>query len=281
MIKTFITAAFLVLVFSVKAQEFQGKAEYFSKRIIKNKEKKIDDATKKELDPQFQEAIQEAMRKASEKRYLLTFSKTESVYEEQESLEKPAAASSGVSISISFSGAGKKYMNIKDQKTIVEDEVFGKEFLIEEPLIKPDWKLVDETKKIGDYTCFKAELLILVTDKQRKAYEEFLKKEEKKPALFKMKEPKDEVITAWYTPEIPVNFGPNNYWGLPGLILEINENNNITLCSKVVLNTKEKTKIKVPNNGDKVSQKKFDEIQKKKADSMKDEDGNIIFSTMD
>ena len=128
MIKTFITAAFLVLVFSVKAQEFQGKAEYFSKRIIKNKEKKIDDATKKELDPQFQEAIQEAMRKASEKRYLLTFSKTESVYEEQESLEKPAAASSGVSISISFSGAGKKYMNIKDQKTIVEDEVFGKEF---------------------------------------------------------------------------------------------------------------------------------------------------------
>jgi GLPGLI family protein len=35
--------------------------------------------------------------------------------------------------------------------------------------------------------------------------------------------PKDVTITAWYTPEIPVNQGPENYWGLPGLILEIND----------------------------------------------------------
>jgi GLPGLI family protein len=34
--------------------------------------------------------------------------------------------------------------------------------------------------------------------------------------------PKDVTITAWYT-EIQVNQGPENYWGLPGLILEIND----------------------------------------------------------
>ena len=105
----------------------------------------------------------------------------------------------------------------------------------------------------------------------------FLKKEETKPSLFKMEEPKDKVIIAWYTPEIPVSFGPNNYWGLPGLILEINEDETIILCSKVTLSNKEKSKIKVPNTGDKVTQKKFDEIEKKKMDSMKNEDGVIIF----
>jgi GLPGLI family protein len=48
--------------------------------------------------------------------------------------------------------------------------------------------------------------------------------------------PKDVTITAWYTPEIPVNQGPENYWGLPGLILEINDGKTVILCSKIVLN---------------------------------------------
>jgi GLPGLI family protein len=52
--------------------------------------------------------------------------------------------------------------------------------------------------------------------------------------------PKDVTITAWYTPEIPVNQGPENYWGLPGLILEINDGKTVILCSKIVLNPKEK-----------------------------------------
>jgi hypothetical protein len=43
------------------------------------------------------------------------------------------------------------------------------------------------------------------------------------------------------------------------------------------LSNKEKTKIKAPNKGEKVTQKKFDEIKKKKEDSMKDEDGVIYF----
>jgi GLPGLI family protein len=180
-------------------------------------------------------------------------------------------------VSVAFSGEGKKYLNLKDKISIEEADIFGKEFLIVEPLEKPDWKLLNETKKIGDYNCFKAELTVQVTEKQRNEYEEFLKKEAVKPALFKMDEPKDKVIMAWYTPEIPVSFGPNKYWGLPGLILEINEEETIILCSKVTLSNKEKSKIKVPNTGEKVTQKKFDEIQKKKTDSMKNEDGVIIF----
>lgn len=276
--KDVLIASFLLMSFLAKAQEFQGKAEYFSKRIVKKRTEKVEADPKSKMDPQTEQAFQDALKRASEKKYLLTFSKTECLYEEQENLEKPQKPAEGeISFSVSFSGEGKKYINVKDQKTIVEDEIFGKEFLILETLVKPDWKLVDETKKIGEYNCFKAELVIPVSEKQRQQYEEFLKKEEKKPALFKMEEPKDKIITAWYTPEIPVSFGPNNQWGLPGLILEINDQENITLCTKVTLNNKEKSKIKAPNSGEKVTQKKFDEIQKKKTDSMKDEDGIIIF----
>jgi GLPGLI family protein len=281
MIKIVLISLFLLLGFLSKAQDFQGKAEYFSKRILNTNVEKIEKNINKDTNPEFEKAFQDALNRATEKKYLLTFTKFECLYEEQQELDTPKAPSSGMAILVSFSEAGKKYINIKDKNSIVEDEIFGKEFLIIEPLEKPDWKLVDETKKIGEYNCFRAELLIPVSEKQRKEYEEFLKKEETKPALFKMEEPKDEVIIAWYTPEIPLSFGPNNYWGLPGLILEINEDKTIILCSKVTLNNKEKSKIKAPNTGEKVTQKKFDAIQKNKTDNMKDEDGNIIFQTTD
>ncbi|PZO29889.1 GLPGLI family protein [Flavobacterium macrobrachii] len=277
MTKVVLISSFLLMGFLAKAQDFQGKAEYFSKRIMKKKSEKVETKSKEPIDPEFQKEIEIAVKKATEKQYVLTFNKTECLYEEEQKLEEPKGASDGMSISISFSGGGKKYLNVKDKNSIVEDEIFGKEFLIVEPLVKPEWKLIDETKKIGDYNCFKAELTIPVSEKQKKDYEEFLKKEEKKPALFKMEKPEDKVITAWYTPEIPVSFGPDNYWGLPGLILEVSEERLIILCSKVVLSNKEKTKIKAPNTGEKVTQKKFDEIQKKKTDSMKDEDGVIMF----
>lgn len=266
---------------TTSAQEFRGKAEYYSKRIPSKKietkkvASKIGEESK--LGPEMEKALQDAMKSASEKQYTLSFSKAECLYEEVEQLKKPEAANGGFSVSVSFSGGGKKYVNLKENNSITEDEIFGKEFLIVEPLEKPQWKLVNENKKIGEYTCYKAELLIEVTDKQKESYKEFLKKEEVKPSLFKMEEPKDKTVTAWYTPEIPVSFGPNNYWGLPGLILELNEEEMIILCSKVTLNTKEKSKIKVPNAGEKVTQKKFDEIQKKKSDSMKNDDGVIIF----
>lgn len=279
MTKFAIIFSFLIMGFIANSQEFKGKADYFSKRIIKEKIE-VNKTGDQILDPETEKVFQEAMTRASEKRYTLSFSKSECLYEEQEKLEKPESPANGgdsFSIAISFSGGGKKYLNLKENKSIVEEEIFGKEFLIVESIEKPDWKLVNETKKIGEYNCFKAELLIQVTEKRKEEYKEFLKKEETKPSLFKMEEPNDKTIVAWYTPEIPVSFGPKNYWGLPGLILEINEGESVILCSKVALNTKEKSKIKLPNTGEKVTQKQFDEIQKKKMDSMKNEDGVIIF----
>ncbi|HRG18090.1 MAG TPA: GLPGLI family protein [Flavobacterium lutivivi] len=277
--KKFTILTFLFSLNFALAQDFQGKAEYFSKFILKNKHSDSDAKIDKDVDPEFQKVIDEAIKKASEKKYSLIFNKTESLFEEEKELTKPQAGS--MVVTIDFSGGGKKYLNLKENITKCEDEIFGKEFLIEEPLKKMEWKLIDETKKIGDYTCQKAELIIPVSEKDLKEYEEFLKRDAVKPQLFKMDKPQDKKIVAWYTPEIPVALGPNNYWGLSGLILELNEENLIFLCSKVTLSNKAKYTINPPSNGKKVSQKEFDEIEKKKLDSMRDEDGNIIFQTTD
>ncbi|MEN9326091.1 MAG: hypothetical protein RI943_512, partial [Bacteroidota bacterium] len=105
-----------------------------------------------------------------------------------------------------------------------------------------------------------------------KATEE--KKEEKKTNFFaEIDMPKEVTVTAWYCPEIPVNQGPDEYWGLPGLIMEVNDGKTVIMCSKLVLNVKEKIEIKAPTGGDKVTQKEYDDIMIKKMKEMSEMGG--------
>jgi GLPGLI family protein len=98
-----------------------------------------------------------------------------------------------------------------------------------------------------------------------------LEEGEKKSSILDMIEvPKEQTITAWYTPEIPVSQGPEGYWGLPGLILEVNDGKTVILCSKVVLNPKEKVVIKPASKGKVISQKLFDETMIQKMEEMRE-----------
>ena len=61
-----------------------------------------------------------------------------------------------------------------------------------------------------------------------------------------------------------------NYWGLPSLILEVNDGKTVILCSKVVLNPKVKTEIKASTKGKVTTQKKFDETVLKKMEEFRE-----------
>jgi GLPGLI family protein len=49
--------------------------------------------------------------------------------------------------------------------------------------------------------------------------------------------------------QIPVQHGPAEFWGLPGLILEVSAENTTLLCSEIISNPKEKQKIIPPKKG--------------------------------
>ena len=260
----------------LSAQDFQGKAIYFSKIKLEGKQAEI----KSDDDKQFKKMLEEAMKKASEKTFCLSFNKTESIFEEEQKLEPQGKNPGGMSINVSFSSAGKKYMNQKEKKQIFEGEIFGKEFLITDQLKNWNWNLKEETKKIGDYLCYKAEAIVKVTEAQKEEYEKYLKNKAKQKTVFiEMKEPKDNIVTVWYAIDIPVNHGPDKYSGLPGLILEVNDDEVTILCSKVVLNPKDTVKIKAPTNGKVISQKDFDKEEKAKMESLQDDNGNVIIKT--
>ncbi|WP_034061377.1 GLPGLI family protein [Lacinutrix jangbogonensis] len=82
--------------------------------------------------------------------------------------------------------------------------------------------------------------------------------------------PKEEEVVAWYTMQIAVNNGPADFWGLPGLILEINSGRTTILCSKIVMNPSEKQDIKKPTKGDTVTRAEYTEIVTKKMEEMRE-----------
>jgi GLPGLI family protein len=159
----------------------------------------------------------------------------------------------------------------------------GKEFLVKDSLPNYAWKLEGETKLIGGYTCFKATCVRPVSQTDFRNFRP--RKAEKKEAKLEIKKteeeakktnfmedfelPKEVTITAWYTPEIPISQGPENYWGLPGLILEVSDGKTVVLCSKIVMNSKEKVEIKAPTNGKVISQKDYDETVTKKMEEFR------------
>ncbi len=283
--KVFIASLLMFFSF-IEAQDFQGMAVYESKTSTADFMKGM--GGNRDITPEMQKNIEERMKKMFEKTFILNFDKSASIYKEEEKLEAPGQQGGGRMMSSMMGGGGTHYKNIKEETVIIDKEFFGKEFLINDSLPKLSWKLEGESKMIGQYNCFKATAVRPVSDsdfrnfrfkgKEADRNEETSSNAEVKKDSTSSKTnlmdqwemPKEVIITAWYSPEIPVNQGPENYWGLPGLILEVNDGKTSILCSKIVMNTKEKVEIKAPTKGKKVTQKEYDEIVKKKMEEMRE-----------
>jgi len=247
------------------AQGFQGIAYYQSKTSVDFNfgGRDMPEAQKK--------MIQERMKRAFEKTFELHFTPTASIYKEQVSLEQPGGGGGGMMFSMMAGGGGTYYKNVQEGTYSNETETFGKIFLIQDNLKQLAWTMTGETKKIGNYTCYKATAVRAVDTTQmtfrmgRPPREEAQKKDSTQTnSLFQEKKPTEITITAWYTMDIPVAQGPAHYWGLPGLIMEVSDDRTVLLCSKIVLNPAEKIEIKAPSKGKKVSQAEFDQIMKDK-----------------
>ena len=274
--KLFSIAIVLLSVVSMNAQEFQGLAVYESK--TSTSDFKANFGGNREITPEMQKNIEERMRKMMEKTFVLNFDKTASIYKEEEKLDAPGQNGGGMRMMSSMmGGGGTTYKNVKEKTYSVDKEFMGKEFLVQDSLPKLDWKMESETKQIGGYTCYKATAVKPVNQSDFRNFrpkKEEAKKDEKEKTTnlmdsFEM--PKEVTITAWYAPEIPINQGPENYWGLPGLILEVSDGKTVILCSKVVLNAKEKVAIKAPTKGKVISQKEYDETVTKKMEEMREQ----------
>jgi GLPGLI family protein len=271
-LKTVVFAFIILSSFAVKAQNFYGRATYSSYTTLGDSFK-IDSPSMTE---QQKKDMQEMMRKALEKVFTLDFNAHESLFQEEAKLDAPKPGSGGMMVMMSNGDSSKLYKNTKENKSVAEKDIFDKAFLVVDSLTNWNWKIETETKKIGDYVCQKATAIIPVSTEDLEAYEKMkTEKGNGKTQFIIMDEPKDIVITAWFTMEIPVTTGPEKYCGLPGLILEVNDGRTTYLCSRIILNPKDKILIKAPSKGKVISEKEFRKVEEEKLKSMMNKDGVI------
>lgn len=251
---------------SLIAQNFQGKAIYESKTNLDI------DFSKSGIPVDRIKIFQERMKNNLEKTYELSFNKTASIYREEEKLDQNSSRG-GMRFLIMTGGAsGKHYKNVQTKKSTKENEFSGKNFLIKDELVAYKWKMEKETKMIGDQMSFKATTVVNMPVRREMRFGRRNIKEEDKREEEAIKKPTSEpvIVTAWYTLDIPISQGPGDYWGLPGLILEVSVRDTKIMCTKIVLNPKEKAELKEPTKGKIVTQEEYDEIVAKKTEEMRE-----------
>lgn len=170
-----------------------------------------------------------------ELRFELVFENYVSIFKAKDFLE--LENNKFYSFAIGPEGSIIYYTNQKNKQNISQTDAYGELFLVESPM--HEWELSNETKKIGDYTCYKATTYKII--KGRKGI---------------TKTP----VEAWYTPKIAVPFGPLGYNGLPGLIIELSMHNYKYYVSKIELNSSKEISIKKPTQGKVVTKEEFEEI---------------------
>ena len=260
---TFLLAMVTVTTFAQK--DFQGKATYMSKTTMDMSRfgDQMSEQQKKQMMARFKNFL--------EKNYTLSFNKTASSFKEDVKLDAPGTTARRWG---NNNGQGSIYKNLKDREMIEDVEQFSKRFLVVEQMDQPKWEMGMETKKIGQYTCYKA-TMVKVDNKvdwgKMFSRRGDSKKKDSTETVDKKEDVKMLAVTAWYTPQIPVSSGPGTYFGLPGLILEINEGRTTMLCTEIVMNPAETIEIKKPTKGKEVNREEYNKIVKKKSEEIREQ----------
>ncbi len=123
----------------------------------------------------------------------------------------------------------------------------GRMFLIKDTIEKRKWKFTGRQKNILNMPCDEA-----------------------------ISANAEDTLTAWYTTKIPVPGGLKEFGGLPGMILEINIDNNYNIKAKNIQEQAEVAKkIKEPTKGKVVTNAEYAKLNaKKQAELEKQYGGN-------
>jgi len=124
---------------------------------------------------------------------------------------------------------------------------YGPNYLITSKLGRLDWKITKESKIVSGFKTFKATAIEEYnTGTEIKSWE----------------------ITAWFAPAINKPFGPGDYGGLPGLILEMKRGSKIYTVKNIKEVVLTEEDVRKPTKGKKVTREEFDAIGEKMAEQM-------------
>ena len=174
-------------------------------------------------------------KNAADQMYVLSFKEWKSSFLKAEKLnaakDKYEETVSKLA-SVMFTNDDNYYYDFVNRYAIIETNGA----LVKEAVKDVNWEITSENKIIGGIVCYKATRQL-----------EYLGRDNKI---------KSNNIVAWFAPSLPYSYGPKDFYGLPGLIVQLTENKATYLASTIELNDIE-ISIDFPK-GKTVSKEEFD-----------------------
>lgn len=171
---------------------------------------------------------------------VLNCQKEESLYEpysDENQEDFSGGQQGGIQIHIlQIDELNKIYKNRRDKSSVAQRNILDRSFLISEPLADFGWTFSPEEKTVAGYLCKKAVA--------------------------------NDETTAWYAPEIALNDGPDAFWGVPGLILEVETGDKTITATSVEIQPENAAPVKAPSKGKKISREAFDKLKKEREEEM-------------
>jgi GLPGLI family protein len=241
----------LILLFFCIYSAFSQKSgmAYYKKTPTELYTKRMDSLNNLYSDSTFKE-IGEKMK---DLKFELLFNPEVAHFREVESMSNDSRNSASVKIAKITSGySGDIYYDFKVKKVITETDISGQTYLIEKDFSSYDWVLTKEKLIINGLSCYKAKTTII--------------KEGRSGVI-------EQAIVAWYAIDITVSAGPDGFAGLPGLIIQLENEKYVTVLDKIVFK-KEPIEIELPLDGKKMTQTEFKDLMKKMSESRGSSDRN-------
>jgi GLPGLI family protein len=155
------------------------------------------------------------------------------------------------------------FTDVAKQMQYEERAFFEKEFLIVDSLKQYKWKLSEETKTIAKQLCKKATTMI-TAPQMRMRVSIGGPGNNADTTANTPRAPKETELVVWYAENIPVSFGPDSYSGLPGVIMEIDQDNGANVTTAVEVSSKyPKKELVAPTKGEKMNRAQFQENMQK------------------
>jgi len=191
----------------------------------------------KKTDPQkykrYSFMINQMNEKTKRLRFTLEFNTEHSKFTTNPTMAKEDNAMASMSMPES-----KFYYDLQKNERYEVSKLSGKELLVDKTPI--EWSISKETKIIQGFTCRKAEAVQLFYSVDRDSGE---------------LRTKEQSITAWFTTDLPFSFGPENYGGLPGLVLELSTQGKNYKVEKINIKENKRMTIDFPDTENAMSEK--------------------------
>ena len=236
--------SFILLVIFISKSEnvFSQKNAFLSITYVKEYRSKLDTSNTKSFKKEIGALNLLLAKYSKEVSYQLTIANQHSLFSVNEfKMDSPGSNFKELAGSIGGT-SGKFYVNKKEGIYLNEFNFMGDDFLIKIEAKK--WKTTNEFKFISGFKCYKA------TSEDK---------------TYNVAGVSTSKVIAWFCPELPSFFGPAKYFGLPGLILELDNSQMNLRATKIDFSKTKKLAIKPLKKGIKLTEKEFNELTEKQA----------------